>query len=503
MAINGIGIGAFMQGIGQGMQLGRAYKQAKDEYDDQQITKDAMAEARAQQAQLQDAESQRLQGSQGLPAQTQPTPQQPLSPTDPNGVQTAPVSLDQPQATALPGGAPATPAPMPQQKQAPQPQPAAALAPNEQQIAAAGAPAANPSAQGLAPGAMAPTVAPMEKAAADKQAVQSVPTVMKIFREQGVPKIAEAFLAKGDAAKASAWTKWAEEERSQDTMKTWTKMWRASQTGDFKGMADHALNLFNQLDDGTEATKHEVVKNNDGDITGFNVTLRDKKTGEDRSAFVGKEQLLDMGLSALSPTAQFDAVYKKQQTIDANRAKAVEKAGEMALKFKQDVALEGVKQGGRVQIEGIKGDQEMDRDVARSTLKRGENRAEARDKIDVKVEALQKAGHSQEFIDRMMPEIVGAGDLKKRTAPEEAKRMMMGDLMKSDPTFAYKSIDEKRKIVDEHYGMIYPNGSDDSGPAADGKSVSGKVDNMFSGNSNPAKKGIPMLDTKTGKVVYR
>lgn len=96
MANYGIGIGAFSQGIMQGMQLGRMYNQAKRESDAMDASKSAMDEAKAARESAVTAEAARIMGL---------GPQGPQAPADPSAnaapATTQPVDMSTPSATPI------------------------------------------------------------------------------------------------------------------------------------------------------------------------------------------------------------------------------------------------------------------------------------------------------------------------------------------------------------------------------------------------------------------
>jgi len=516
----GIGLGAFAGGLMGGMQLGKMYREEADKAEIRDASKAALADAKQARADAVTAEMAKamgLGGQQGTPADTPgveayavPSQSPQAAPIDPNAQAPAPVAVPAPapQNPAAPIAAAATP---PQSPQAP----AASLDPGESiasspvnttttQIAPAATPGA-PVSSGLG-------TPPMTEAQARALAEKKVPAVMDFFHKQGVPKIAEAYLAQGNAEKAQAWNDWAASQESQKHLKTWAQMWRASQTGDIEGMGQHAMDLYNSYDDGVTATSREVVKNKDGDITGFNVKLKDDATGEERSSFIGKEQMLDMGLAALSPPKMFEAAYARQQLQDKVKTDAAVKVGEAKMKLAGDVALEKYKQTGRVELAGVQNDghikledrrQEGRLEMAdhKGTIDAKNQTNKVENELVAKVDALRAGGYSDDFIRDSLPEIIGMGSYKKATSPEEARRLAFADRMKNDPTFASLDVDKQREAIDGDMNLIY--GGVKPTSAANSKGKSGTAANPFKGGDNPAKKGMPYLDTKTGKVVYR
>ncbi|AFN39137.1 virion structural protein [Burkholderia phage BcepMigl] len=538
MANYGIGIGAFAQGLMQGVQLGKQFRDAKKQWDAEAATKDAMDAAKAERADAVAAEQARLLGigPQGPQAPAAPaTPDSAATP--PAAATTQPVDMSTPAATPLPaqqpGAAPAA-APAPAAPAAaPTPTPAPAQIPPD---ALKGAPMADSGGMAPAPTpaeavgaaramdtpaqrgtsaatsttgsiAASPAVAaatrginggePMTDAQARALAEKSAPSVMDFFRKKGVPKIAETYLAQGDPAKAQAWTDWAEAQDNKRNMATWAKAWRATQMGDIEGAADHFMELYKNYNDGVTPVSKEVVKDKDGNITGFNVKLKTDATGEERTSFIDRNQMLEMGLAALSPPQMFEMAWKRQQTQDAAKAKVAEKIGEAKLKLATDTALENQRQKGRVQLEGVKHEGDLERDVQKSKLDAETRRNKVQEELDAKVEALKNGGYSDEFISSALPSILGIDQYKRSTSPDEAKRLAFGDRMKNDPSFARLPVEKQRALIEQDMAIIYGGMKPTEAPAGAPAAASGAPP------ASPAARGLPVLDTKTGKIVYR
>jgi hypothetical protein len=532
MANYGIGIGAFAQGLVQGMQLGKMWKDASRQAEAEKATKEAMDVARQEREDAVRAEQARLvglgpQGPQGPSAPPAPDPA--AAPAT-----TQPVDMSTPSATPLPaqqpGAAPAaapettaptpsTPAPTPAPSQSPQIPPGAmsatpmadsgsmAPAPTPPEAVSAARAMDTPARGGTTASiASSPVVAaatrginggePMTDAQARALAEKKAPSVMEFFRKKGVPKIAETFLAQGDPAKAQAWIDWADQQDSKRNMALWAKAWRATQMGDIEGAADHFMDLYKSYDDGVTPLSKEVVKDKDGNITGFNVKLKVDSTGEERTSFIDRNQMLEMGLAALSPPQMFEAAWKRQQMQDKAKLDVAAKVGEAKLKLATDTALEQVRQKGRERLEDKRAENNLDRDAQKAKLDSESRRNKVQDELDAKVGALKNAGYSDEFISGALPSILGINEYKRSTSPEEAKRLAFGDRMKNDPSFARLPVEKQRALIDQDMAIIYGGGKPTQMPAGSPAPASGAA-------ANPAARGLPVLDTKTGKIVYR
>ncbi|AAQ55006.1 virion-associated phage protein [Burkholderia phage Bcep22] len=532
MANYGIGIGAFAQGLMQGMQIGKQFRDSKKQWDAESATKDAMDAAKAEREDAIKAEQARLvglgpQGPQGPAAPPAPDPNAAPATTQPVDMSTptaTPLPAQQP--SAAPAAAPATPTttttPAPSSPQTPQIPPDAmkgtlmadsgsmAPAPTPADAVSA-ARAVDKPAQSGTTGSIAATPVvqaatrginggePMTDVQARALAEKSAPSVLDFFRKKGVPKIAETYLAQGDPAKAQAWMDWAESQDSKRNLGLWAKAWRATQMGDIEGAADHFMDLYKSYDDGVTPVSKEVVKDKDGNITGFNVKLKVDATGEARTTFVDKNQMLEMGLAALSPPQMFEMAWKRQQAQDKAKTDAAAKIGEAKLKLATDSALETQRQKGRMDLQGAKHEGDLERDAQKSKLDAQNQQNKVANELAAKTDALKNAGYSDDFIREALPEIIGVGQYKKATSPDEAKRLAFSDRMKNDPGFSRLPEDKKREAIEQDMKLIYGGLTPSTAPGGGSPPVSGAPPAA----ANPASRGLPVLDTKTGRIVYR
>lgn len=329
-------------------------------------------------------------------------------------------------------------------------------------------------------------------------AEKNAPSLEDLQLKVMVPKMQQFYMQQGDIEKAEAWRSYAEKRGTQKNMETWAKAYRSAMTGNFEKAADHVFDLYKQYDDGITPISKEMVKDRDGNTVGFNVKLRNDGTGKEYTQLITPKELSTLGLSALSPSAMFEKHYQQQQ-------QAMKIQGEIAKedrKFKRDVQLEGVKQSNRLGLEGVKHGNDLDKLTIQEQLKAAGLTGAEKKKIEAKVEALKGAGYSDTFINEQMPGIVGLGDYKKATSPEEARRLAHSDRMKSDPMYARKSPEDQKKILDQDMQLIFSGIKPSTVPPE--KAASEGLPPKDGASPPPAKKqGVPVYDTKTGQVIYR
>ena len=350
-------------------------------------------------------------------------------------------------------------------------------------------------------------------AEARKAAEAAVPSTMEYFMRNGVPKIAEEYVRQGDPAKAEAWMKWSETSQNQASMREWSSMYRAAQMGDFEKAADHAFKLYQRYEDGITPLSKEVVKNKDGEVTGFNVRLRRDASGEEMTQFIDRRAMIEMGLAALSPPQMFEAMWKRQTEVDKTAAEARIKLQDRAAKREDDRALEEFKQDRLDQREKAKGQQRLSEVALKGQLDAANLGAKERAQAKAKIDMLQEAGYGEEQIKAMIPAIVGAGEHKKTTDPTERRALIFSDMTKNDPTFARRPKEEQEKIVGQAMDVIYggekpagaqPGASSSAakptGNAAFDSAAEGAMFKDKSGNIYKKQNGQPVLVQKAGST---
>lgn len=326
------------------------------------------------------------------------------------------------------------------------------------------------------------------RAAAEKH-VQSNPDA--IYKNMAV-RMKQAYIDRGDMEAADKWEKWSEEKENKATMKEWAGAYRAAQMGNFEKAADHVFELYKRYDDGITPLSKETVKDKDGNVTGFNVKLKVEKTGEERTQFIDRKTLTEMGLSALSPPQMFELQYKRQVEADKQAAAIAADNAKSNRDFKEKVVLQ---------------DRKHDQDLEKLTIDKQLDAANASNKVKrevgAKVEALRSAGYSDDFINGVLPGIIGVGEYKKQTSPEEARRLAFSDRVKSDPMFDRKSPEDQKKILDQDMALIYGGVKPSSVPstAAPSAPAAGLPQPSAAPSSNKGK--VPVFDTKTNSIIYR
>jgi hypothetical protein len=323
---------------------------------------------------------------------------------------------------------------------------------------------------------------------------KKAPSVMDFMGKTLVPRMQEAYMAQGDVEKADAWGQWAEQRQSKKAMAEWAGAWRAASMGNIEKAADHVFNLYKTYDDGITPVSKEAVKDKDGNITGFNVKLKVDETGEERTQFIDQKALTEVGLAALSPPKMFEMQFQRQQAADKAAAEQRTEIAKEGRAEARDVAKETRGEARDVRKDARQQGYALEKLSIEKQLEAAKISNKVKQEVEAKVEFLRGAGYSEDFIRGELPGIIGVGDFKKRTAPEEARRLAFSDRMKSDPTFGRKSADEQQRIIEQDMKLI-SGGVDPKtaqNPAAGGLPAPG---------AKP--RGVPVFDVKTGKIIYR
>lgn len=150
---------------------------------------------------------------------------------------------------------------------------------------------------------------------------QQVGSEEDFFAKKAVPFFQQKFAESGDIDTAQKWGEWAEKRESKEYAKTWMNARTAMQDGDFETAAGHFSKLQDKFQDGvTQQGKPEVMKNEQGDITGFKINLKNDATGKEYQQVVTPELMMNKGLAMLSPVEAFKLEHA--QTARAAQARA-------------------------------------------------------------------------------------------------------------------------------------------------------------------------------------
>lgn len=503
--------GGFSQGFNNGVNMGKTIGDAIKQKKIEDVRAQGIAEATAMRDK-EVADSVKDNGA-GAPATeaTQPTPANTQTESSATPVETYPVEA--PKVESVPAGSyPAAGDPM------------AAGQPIVAPTAAAPVAASPASPVALQGSPDAPKLtSPMEARAAKKRysvgdasfdtaeeahahAAKSAPSVMDFMGKTLVPRMQEAYIAQGDLEKADAWGKWSKDKKNEKKMEDWGAAFSAAQSGNFEKAAKHVFELYKSYDDGITPLSHETVKDKSGNVTGFNVRLKTDATGEERTQFIDKKTLTEMGLSALSPQAMFEQVYKAKAAADTLSAKAAIDAQNDERTAKRQEAAD-VRKDARQEAADIRRE---NRELGRAKVQHGyklEELTTAEDlkaaglvkgeeaKVQGKINVLAKNGVSPEAIKELIPHMVGGDSFKKATTQEEARRLLHTERVK-DPMYSHKTPVEQAKIIEADMATIY--GTTAAAPGSKPVPASPAA----AGLPMPKPKGTPYL-TPDGKVVYR
>lgn len=507
------GLGGFMNGFAGGMKIGEQlrtrFAEAEAQKEREAAVEDGRRQYQEQVAQQQKAidgvvEQQGVPGGNGTtvtPVQERQVAAENLPPVD--GGQ--PVQQGAPVELPPPGQAPA----QAQQQAAPQAPPQVAPPQAPPPVAAQGLPPMQGQTERVIE---TPGIDPEGKRRSDAQTLQLAKVAAGSERDAIDKAISSRmrnfYMDRGEIELADKWDKYAEGQQGKKQIKAFAGALKAYSAGNMQGFVESMIPVLkDSYGEGFAIQNYEPVKTKEGETTGYNFSIRNTRTGEVTQNSVPIGQLVQVGMSLGSP----EAIHKR--FIDAEQAKAkgaseaMAKRGEMDLKHRQSVDLERVRQGGQVALEGVKSqtqaqrdadlhEKNLERDSYKGKIDSANQKNRVQQELDAKVGALTKAGYSEEFIKGALPDILGVNQHKKSTSPEEAKRLAHSDRIKNDMSYSRKTADEQRKILEQDMALIY-GGMKPSDAPAGAKPGAGEA------APGPAARGLPVLDKKTGEIVYR
>jgi len=131
----------------------------------------------------------------------------------------------------------------------------------------------------------------------------------EIFNRKYAPAIIEKLRAQNRFKEADAFQNWVQDQRNQRYGALWMEAMNARMMGDLTGAAEKLQALYNlQVPDGQYAV---LMPDKDGS---FVAQIRDNETNRINRQFKGSlDNIVDMGLGALSPQARVEALLRGQQ----------------------------------------------------------------------------------------------------------------------------------------------------------------------------------------------
>ena len=196
---------------------------------------------------------------------------------------------------------------------------------------------------------------------ADVDAGKDGTPLMDYYMKVAAPRVREAYLQNGDEQGAMGWDKWINDDKVQKGAKFWANGVVAAQRGDHQGFLDNFIKSYNShgyYDDGTTATGGEVLKDKNGNATGFKITLKDKDGNERTQQFNNMQDIYQSGLAVMSPETVFQFGRSEVDRIKNTKAQiAIEQS-----KFNRDVALKQINANNEFKLADFKANADISRD---------------------------------------------------------------------------------------------------------------------------------------------
>lgn len=318
----------------------------------------------------------------------------------------------------------------------------------------------------------------------------TIDNVMNYYMQNTAPKLQQYWLSQGDVDKANAFGKWIQDDNVKQGMKYGAGMIRAAQIGDPDAVMDNMVKLYNQpgyFEDGLSAVKAETRRDKDGNATGWDITLRDNKTGKESThSFNSMDDIYKTAMQFGDPKNVFE--YGMQE-LQAGRKAQLETAKEnrdwqrrlTEKEIDQNYKLEG--QNNESQLR-----QAEERNKATTGNKKVQDARAAED-------YLRSRGVPEESIKALAPTLIGvqnqSAPLSKRvddyikTRSEDFTDKEWKKLSPQEQTKqALDAIQMRDRLINENQGMGLP-GQQQSQPQQQGGS------------------GLMFLDTRTGQIINR
>ena len=306
-------------------------------------------------------------------------------------------------------------------------------------------------------------------------AKKSGPDMLHFMYTTAFPKEIEARIAVGDVDGAEKLQALVDSKQGKIANKLFADGYNAiAFSGDVNGGIKKLGEFYNKyVNDGVEWLGGE--EGQDGKI---NIRLKQKGSDTESTMQITRGQLMRMAL-AYNP-----AELVKQNLVDFREAESAAAKSAAELKKREadlqaDLYREQYQQKGRLQLKGVENQYQTQRDARQQEnaieLKTIESQLQdagasqrVQREVGAKVQVLRGASYSDEFINGVLPELLGVGNYKKAMPPEDAKLKIRGELMANDRDFQKMTEAQRQAQVNEVMKFIYSGTSNGTTPGKTG-----------------------------------
>lgn len=317
-----------------------------------------------------------------------------------------------------------------------------------------------------------------------------IDSVMNYYMQNTAPKLQQYWLSQGDVTKADAFGKWIQDTNVQQGMKYGAGMIRSAQLGDPQGVMDNMVKLYNQpgyFDDGFSAVKADVRRDKDGNASGWDITLRNDKTGKESThSFNSMDDIYKTAMQYGDPKNVFEYGIQQLQAGQKAQLEAAKEGRDWQRKLTEKQIDQGYK------LEGQNNQAQLD--MAKETAKGTTGNKKVQD-AQAAEDYLRSRGVPNEQIRALAPALIGvqnqSAPMSKRVddyiksrgedfTDKEWKKLSPEEQTKQ----ALDAIQMRDRLINENQGMGLP-GQQQSQPQQQGGS------------------GLMFLDTRTGQIINR
>ncbi len=277
------------------------------------------------------------------------------------------------------------------------------------------------------------------------------------YMREGAPRVVQTMLENGQVDQAEAFQKRLQDAQVQRGIRSWAGAARAASMGDADGFRRHMVEAYNNegyFRDGNTVTASRLLKGDDGNVEGMELTIRGRNGEERTQTFRGMADLYRTGIGFLAPERALAFGMQELQQADRTRAQ---------------IAQEDRRFGRQVQMLGVQ-------DAYRQS---GENRAETRALAREQRQNEEQARRDQRRDDAALERTVIGADIRASRPPAPARPVtpeqraghierIRGNMAASDPSFSRRPVAEQNRIAAEAYEQQLRAAGGGSAPAGAG-----------------------------------
>lgn len=329
--------------------------------------------------------------------------------------------------------------------------------------------------------------------------------MVNYFSQNVVPKAVQHYLSTGDIDKANALQKWGSDANVLQGAKYGAGMMRAAAMKDLDGVGQYMLKAYNQpgyFEDGNTATGYNVLKNDKGEPTGLEITLKGADGKESKHTFNSVDEVYKVAQTFGNPLTVFNTGMQAWQQQQQQAAKTQAELAKEGREWKRTLAGKELDQ--QYKLEGQNNEAQLKAAAEAEKRRTGGDSKKVQD-AEAVAGFLKSQGYSDEYIRQNAPALVGIQNQSRSMSAriQDVIKLQTENSREFRKLTPDQQVQEARKFID----MIDRNAQGATPTDGGGMGLTPQSGQTQQNAQQPAQtqgQGLtPFYDTRTNSIIYR